>query len=130
MGCGKKAVKTQLLRFVRQENEKLLFDLHQRAYGRGGYLCPQVGCFNSATKKKRISIRFRRHVKEDPSSLIKTVLDRIENETIKWNRSRDRVLESRNQGMEDQPSRVSEPVLTAIKFHSEFFSGGSTGWPK
>jgi len=130
MGCGKKLEKAKLLRFVRQEDATLLFDLRQREKGRGGYMCPRRPCFHVAAKKKRLTVRFRRDVRDDPSSMIKTVLETIEKESAKWNGSQHRALEAEKQAGGNGPGEVSEPVRNAMQFYSEFISGGSSEWPK
>jgi len=78
IGCGRKTAKDELLRFVRREDATLLFDESQREAGRGGYLCPQEACFASALKKRRLSVRFRREVREDLSSLLDRVRHRLQ----------------------------------------------------
>ena len=69
MGCGRKAHKSDLLRFVVDEEGKILFDAAQQAPGRGGYLCRREACFEQAVKRRRVSVRFRRDVKVDAPSL-------------------------------------------------------------
>ena len=73
MGCGRKAHKSDLLRFVVDEKGKILFDPAQRAPGRGGYLCRREACFDQAVKRRRVSFRFHRDVKVDAPSLIHLV---------------------------------------------------------
>ena len=125
MGCGKKLTKPELLRFVRQPDGSLLLDLYQREEGRGGYVCPQTSCFELATRKRRLSARFRGEVKADSSSLLTTVLDRAAREA----RSRPFTCGvSELAGMQGQ-SR-SRPAAKAMEFYFEYISGGSSGWPK
>jgi predicted RNA-binding protein YlxR (DUF448 family) len=77
MGCGRKAHKSELLRFVVDQEGKLLFDPGQEAPGRGGYFCPREACFDRAAKKRRISVRFRRDVRVDMHSLKKNVQEQL-----------------------------------------------------
>jgi predicted RNA-binding protein YlxR (DUF448 family) len=73
MGCGRKAHKSDLLRFVVDEKGKIVFDSAQQAPGRGGYLCRREACFDQAVKRRRVSVRFRRDVDVDAPSLIHLV---------------------------------------------------------
>ena len=77
MGCGRKAHKAELLRFVVDETGGLLFDLGQRAAGRGGYLCRRASCLDQAVKRRRISVRFRRDVRVDLNSVMRAVEQQI-----------------------------------------------------
>jgi uncharacterized protein len=70
IGCGRKAHKGDLLRLVVDEEGRIVVDAKQRAPGRGGYLCRREQCFDQAAKRRRMSVRFRRDVKVDSSSLI------------------------------------------------------------
>ena len=42
-----------MLRFTEEGNGKERIDMNKKVSGRGFYLCPDVGCFNSARKKRR-----------------------------------------------------------------------------
>ncbi|MEW6440703.1 MAG: YlxR family protein [bacterium] len=66
IGCGRKAPKRRLLRFVAREGGTLEFDPQQTMQGRGGYLCPERRCFQDASKKRRMAIRYRRPIVLDP----------------------------------------------------------------
>lgn len=65
VGCGRKAPKKQLLRFLVREDGTLQFDPRGVRPGRGGYLCPRSSCFFQAAKRRRIAIRCRREVTID-----------------------------------------------------------------
>jgi len=107
MGCGRKAHKSELLRFVSDEGGRILFDPAQQAPGRGGYLCRREACFNEAVKRRRVSVRFRRDLKVDARSLMRLV------------------PESYLCGVEDLTGtdRKAKP-------HRSHFGGSSSGWPR
>ena len=87
MGCGRKAGKAELLRFVVDERGRILFDGGQEAPGRGGYLCLKEPCFVQAVKKRRFSARFRREVKvEDVGALIRMVQEQLGGGSSGWPR--------------------------------------------
>jgi predicted RNA-binding protein YlxR (DUF448 family) len=130
IGCGAKAHKAELLRFVRTDEGRLCFDLTQKEPGRGGYLCPREACFTLTAKKRRLSIRYRREVKEDPASLMHAVRIRIENDMLKGNRFSTMPPENQDVNVKNRPVPISGPGMIAMHFYSEFFSGGSSEWPK
>jgi predicted RNA-binding protein YlxR (DUF448 family) len=86
MGCGRKAHKSELLRFVVDEQGKIVFDPGQRASGRGGYFCRREECFDHAVKKRRISVRFRRDVRVEPRSMIQDVQEKLGGGSSGWPR--------------------------------------------
>ena len=86
MGCGRKAHKSELLRFVVDRQGELLLDPGQQAPGRGGYFCRREACFDRAAKKRRLSVRFRRDVRIDPRSLIKKVQEQLGGGSSGWPR--------------------------------------------
>lgn len=86
MGCGRKAHKSELLRFVLDDEGKLRFDPSQGAPGRGGYLCRREACFDRAAKKRRISFRFRREVRVEVFSLKKSVQEQLGGGGSEWPR--------------------------------------------
>lgn len=73
IGCGRKAHKSELLRFVADPEGGLLFDPDQSAPGRGGYFCRKNTCFDRAARKRRLSVRFRRDMRVDPHSVMKSI---------------------------------------------------------
>jgi predicted RNA-binding protein YlxR (DUF448 family) len=86
MGCGRKEHKSELLRFVVDEEGNILFDRRQRAPGRGGYLCRREACLAEAVKKRRISVRLRRDVKMDLPSLVQVVQEQLAGDRTGWPR--------------------------------------------
>jgi len=130
IGCGNKAQKTELLRFVCREDGHLSFDLKQRELGRGGYLCARGDCFTLATRKRRLSVRFRRDVKEDASSILKTFRERMEREGFQEKRFPAMAEGDKTRKASKRSATTSDPFMHALQLYSEFFSGGSSEWPK
>ncbi len=52
IGCGRKGVKSALIRFVLTSDGEICLDLGQKMPGRGAYVCRDVMCFEKAWKKK------------------------------------------------------------------------------
>jgi predicted RNA-binding protein YlxR (DUF448 family) len=97
IGCGGKAHKTELLRFVARNNGTLDFDEKQQEKGRGGYIHPNGRCFQMACKKKRLSLRFRREINTDLFSIQEVVPDGLlvrdeSSQTVR----KDRAVKTRN----------------------------------
>jgi uncharacterized protein len=130
IGCGNKGQKTELLRFVCGQDGRLSFDLKQREPGRGGYLCARGDCFTLATRKRRLSVRFRRDVKEDASSLLKTFRERMERQGFQENRFPTVAKEGETAKTNKRSATTPKPFLHALQWYTEFFSGGSSEWPK
>ncbi|HDS30049.1 MAG TPA: YlxR family protein [Firmicutes bacterium] len=51
-GCGRKTIKTELLRVVRLQSKNVLFDPKQKLQGRSMYFCPELTCFHKLVRKK------------------------------------------------------------------------------
>jgi uncharacterized protein len=130
IGCGNKAQKTELLRFVCREDGYLSFDLKQREPGRGGYLCARGECFTLAAKRRRLSVRFHRDVKEDASSILKTFREGMKREGFQENRFPTMTEENETAKINKRSATTHEPFMHALQLYSKIFSGGSSEWPK
>jgi predicted RNA-binding protein YlxR (DUF448 family) len=62
VGCGRKAPKDELFRFVARDGELALGD-HEP--GRGAYTCRRLACFERAATKNAFSRTLRRTVRVD-----------------------------------------------------------------
>ena len=134
MGCGTKAHKAELFRFVLQEKGEVLFDLKQNKPGRGVYLCPKRSCFTLAGKKRKKAVRLRRVNNIDSSALIHVVSDRLSRERGDGDgRAGEKVPSVGGQNYQ-RTDRRAEPHSKAdekrMKSYMAFFSGGSSEWPK
>jgi predicted RNA-binding protein YlxR (DUF448 family) len=61
MGCGRKAPKHELVRFVAPDGT-LTLDPSGRAPGRGAYTCPSAACFERAKRRRAFSRTLRTNV--------------------------------------------------------------------
>jgi predicted RNA-binding protein YlxR (DUF448 family) len=64
VGCGRKAPKEELLRFVGRDGVLALGDTDP---GRGAYTCPRLACFERAASKSAFNRALKRTVRVDPS---------------------------------------------------------------
>ena len=62
IGCGRKAPKDELLRFVAQNGEVIA---DPTAPGRAAYTCQRLSCFERAVTKNAFSRTLRRRVRVD-----------------------------------------------------------------
>ncbi len=63
-GCGRKAPKEELLRFVADGGE---LASGARVPGRGAYTCRRLSCFERAAARRAFSRTLRRTVRVDPA---------------------------------------------------------------
>ena len=63
VGCGRKAGKTELLRFVATRGR---LTHAQHATGRGAYTCHRLACFERAAARRAFSRGLRRTVQIEP----------------------------------------------------------------
>jgi len=68
VGCGRRADKRELLRFVARAGA-LVHDPSSRAEGRGAYLCPSAPCFERALSLRAFSRALRGAVQAPPELL-------------------------------------------------------------
>jgi predicted RNA-binding protein YlxR (DUF448 family) len=119
IGCGRKAHKSELLRFVVDEEGRIRFDPQQRAPGRAGYLCRRKDCAHKATKKRRISSRFRKDVQVDSHFLMQTVDEQLCEERTEMTGSAQDPTEEEtdskqpaNVSVETSRSRINSPQVS------------------
>jgi uncharacterized protein len=62
VGCGRKAPKEELLRFVVRDGELVL---GRGEEGRGAYTCPRRSCFERAASRNAFNRTLRRTVRVD-----------------------------------------------------------------
>jgi len=71
-GCGRKAPKSQLVRFV-AAGDRLEFG--PRAQGRGAYTCRRRSCFERASARRAFNRTLRQTLRVDPALAIYTEHD-------------------------------------------------------
>jgi predicted RNA-binding protein YlxR (DUF448 family) len=67
VGCGRKAEKTELVRFVARDGV-VTYDATGRSPGRGAYTCRRVACLERATARRAFARTLRQAV-EVPGDL-------------------------------------------------------------
>ena len=63
-GCGRKAPKAELVRFVARDGT---LAVAPREEGRGVYTCHRLACFERAAERRAFARTLRRTVKVDPA---------------------------------------------------------------
>ncbi len=71
LGCGKRLLQKELLRFVADRNGLVEVDQEKYLPGRGAYCCPDYSCLSSFMKKKGRLLRALRITKIDCSSVMR-----------------------------------------------------------
>jgi uncharacterized protein len=66
VGCGRKAPKEELLRFVARDG---VLALGPDEPGRGAYTCPRLACFERAASKKAFNRALKKTVRVEPELL-------------------------------------------------------------
>ena len=54
MGCNEKKPKKELVRIVKNKDEKIFIDRTGKADGRGAYICDSMECLEKVIKSKRL----------------------------------------------------------------------------
>lgn|GEM_PF-1835201 len=131
MGCGRKALKERLLRFVVGEDGSLELDLDQTRPGRGGYFCPEKECFLLAARRKRLSVRFRREVKVDPEGWLEQAHRRLKAEEPQGvgAREAERCNGEDKTSCSDKPAAEIRGDLSGERLRS-LDGGGGSEWPR
>ena len=62
-GCGRKAPKESLVRFVERDG---VLTPSERGTGRGVYTCRRLSCFERAAERRAFSRTLRRNVRVEP----------------------------------------------------------------
>ncbi len=115
IGCGRKADKNDLLRFVVQEERSILFDIRQQKSGRGGYLCPEERCFNTAVKKRRFTLRLKKDVDFESMVLLHDIREQICLEIKKFERFSRDLLEKKEAVLDGVSLADLQIILSTLK---------------
>ncbi len=65
VSCGKSRPKTELIRFVRTPEGKIVLDVSGKLNGRGAYICLDEDCFKDMKRKKRLKKELRIDIDEE-----------------------------------------------------------------
>ena len=63
IGCGRKALQSELLRFVARDDRLVL---GAKDPGRGAYTCRRLSCFERAVARRAFNRTLRRNVRIEP----------------------------------------------------------------
>lgn len=58
LGCKESKDKKELIRIVKQNDDKIFIDKTGKANGRGAYICNNIECLEKAIKSKRLENNF------------------------------------------------------------------------
>ena len=86
IGCRQRRPKRELLKIVLSSFpylSKIEIDLHQRAQGRGAYICSKQECLNAAANIKKLSRAFRTAISPDAVVKFKSKLLKFQTQTDK-----------------------------------------------
>ena len=59
IGCLTAKSKNELIRIVKQDQDKIFIDKTGKANGRGAYICNNIECLEKAIKSKRLDKNFK-----------------------------------------------------------------------
>ncbi len=65
MGCNTKKDKKELIRIVKNKENKISVDKTGKQEGRGAYICPDIKCFEKVTKSKRLEKALETKITEE-----------------------------------------------------------------
>lgn len=65
LGCEERFPKKELIRVVKNKDEKIFLDKTGKANGRGAYICDRVECFEKAYKNKKLEKTFKAQIPEE-----------------------------------------------------------------
>lgn len=65
MGCNTKKNKNELIRIVKDKEQKICIDRTGKMEGRGAYICDSVECLDKVIKSKRLDRVLERKLSEE-----------------------------------------------------------------
>jgi len=85
VGCGKKANKKELIRFVCNLDKSISIDSDYKKPGRGAYICPEENCIKTGIVPKRIKWVLRADLNiKDVEQLKQKLLDLLKSKGGKY----------------------------------------------
>lgn len=75
IGCGESKPKKELIRIVKDKENKVNVDLTGKQNGRGAYICKDVSCFDLAQKSNRIAKNLEIKISEEIYEELKSVIE-------------------------------------------------------
>ncbi len=74
LGCEERFPKKELIRVVKNKEEKIFLDKTGKANGRGAYICDKLECFEKAYRNKKLEKTFKTQISEEVYINIKNEL--------------------------------------------------------
>ena len=65
MGCNEKKPKKELIRIVKNKEDRIFIDKTLKADGRGAYICNNVDCLEKVIKSKRLEKVLEKSISEE-----------------------------------------------------------------
>lgn len=75
IGCNLKKDKKELLRIVKNKQNKISIDKTGKQDGRGAYICNNVDCLEKAKKTKRLERSFEMKIDEEIYENLKNIIN-------------------------------------------------------
>lgn len=75
IGCNEIKNKNELIRIVKNNENKVFIDKTGKANGRGAYICDNIECLEKAIKTKRLSRNFEIEISEEIYSELREMLN-------------------------------------------------------
>ena len=74
MGCNEKKNKNELIRIVKNKQNKIIIDQTGKAQGRGAYICNNIDCLEKVIKNKRLEKALDTILSDDNYSELRGVI--------------------------------------------------------
>lgn len=65
IGCNETKLKKELIRIVKNNEEKIFVDKTGKANGRGAYICNNIECLEKAIKTKKLERTFEKTIEPE-----------------------------------------------------------------
>lgn len=76
LGCGENKPKNELIRVVKNKDDKIFIDRTGKQNGRGAYLCFNKDCLDKAIKSKALNRAFEMEINDETiEELKKSIID-------------------------------------------------------
>lgn len=74
IGCLTAKPKNELIRIVKQDQDKIFIDKTGKANGRGAYICNNVECLEKAIKSKKLEKAFESKISSEIYESLRSVI--------------------------------------------------------
>lgn len=77
ISCGENKPKKELIRIVKNNENQVMVDLTGKVNGRGAYICPNIECFETAYKGKKLARNLETEINDEVYNKLKEVIEGI-----------------------------------------------------